>query len=375
MVRDRAELARIRGLAIPPAWIDVWICADARGHVQATGRDARGRKQYRYHPAFRRRRDADKYARTERFARALPRIRRRIQRDLGERRNGRAGAAAAPALDRDLVVAAAVRLLERTLIRVGNDEYARENRSFGVATLKDRHASVRGSRVQLRFRGKAGRTHEVTFRDRRLAAIVRRCRDLPGQELFQWVDEDGSIHDVRSDDINAYIRAAAGSDEFSAKDFRTWAGTVLAFRALAATGQGVEVAGAPSAHEARHAVKVAAEAAAELLGNTPTVARQAYVHPAVIDAYLEGGVRDAILAAADVSPSLPVPPTPAEEAAVLALLSEQARGEQARGEQTRSQPARVKPDRPTRRATSSRRARVSTPADATTRAPRSRRDR
>ncbi|HEY2915839.1 MAG TPA: hypothetical protein VGI98_01360 [Candidatus Limnocylindrales bacterium] len=369
LIRDEATIGRIKRLAIPPAWTDVWICADDRGHLQATGRDARQRKQYRYHPAFRARRDRDKYARTERFARVLPRIRRRIQRDLagtstGRRRGKRAAAsggaseAAAGAssgarpdgsLARDRVLAAAVRLLERTLIRVGNDEYARENRSFGVATLKDRHARVRGSEVRIRFRGKAGRVHEVSFRDQRLAAIVRRCRDLPGQELFQWVDADGTVRDVRSDDINAYIREAAGSDEFSAKDFRTWAGTVLAFRALAATGQGVgappgdsagdtEAAGntaappsRPSATALRRAVNAAAEAAAEQLGNTPTVARQAYVHPAVIDAYLEGGVRDAILSAADVDPALPVPPTPAEERAVLALLSDRARSERSRG--------------------------------------------
>jgi DNA topoisomerase I len=326
-VRDRRTLDRIRALAIPPAWTDVWICRDERGHLQATGRDARGRKQYRYHPEFRARRDLDKYARTERFARALPRIRERVEQDLGER-----------GLPRERVLAAAVRLLERTLIRVGNDEYARENRSFGVATLQDRHARIDGSEVRLHFRGKSGRSHEVSFRDPRLAAIVKRCRDLPGQDLFQWVDDDGELHDVRSDDINAYIREAAGSDEFSAKDFRTWAGTVLAFRALAATGQGLDPAAAeePSARALQRAVKQAAETAAERLGNTPTVARQAYVHPAVIDAYLDGGVRDAILSAADVSPALPLPPTPEEEQAVLALLADQARGERDRASRVRA---------------------------------------
>ena len=301
-VSDRATLDRIRGLAVPPAWTDVWICADARGHLQATGRDARGRKQYRYHRAFRARRDRDKYARTERFARALPRLRRRVERDL-DASHGRD-------LTRDRVLAAAVQLMERTLIRVGNDAYAQENRSFGVATLEDRHARVDGSEVRLRFRAKSGRLREVTFRDRRLARIVERCRELPGQDLFQWIDTRGGVHDVRSDDINAYIREALGTDEFSAKDLRTWAGTVLAFRALAATG---EVA-------PRRALRAAAEAAAERLGNTPTVARQAYVHPAVIEAYLDGGVRSGILAAADVASTTAEPPTPAEERAVLAIL-------------------------------------------------------
>jgi DNA topoisomerase-1 len=215
---------------------------------------------------------------------------------------------------------------------VGNDEYARENRSFGVATLQDRHAKIQGSEVRLRFRGKAGRVHEISFRDRRLAGIVQRCRDLPGQDLFQWVDDDGELRDVRSDDINAYIREAAGSDEFSAKDFRTWAGTVLAFRALAATGQATpaedDEQAPPAARALARQIKAAVEATAERLGNTPAVARQAYVHPGVIDAYLEGGVRDAILAAADVNPALPLPPTPAEEAAVLGLLEDAAKREQ-----------------------------------------------
>lgn len=311
-IRERATLERIRSLAIPPAWTDVWICPAANGHLQATGRDARGRKQYRYHREFRARRDDDKYARTERFARALPRIRARIKRDLAGR-----------TLSRELVLAATVRVLERTLIRVGNDEYARENRSFGIATLRDRHASVVGSKVRLRFRGKGGREHDISLRDRRLAGIVRRCRDLPGQELFQYVDDDGEVRDIRSDDINAYIREAAGDEEFSAKDFRTWAGTVLAFRALAATGQAIDDS-APLPEATARTVRAAIEATAEQLGNTPAVARQAYVHPGVIDAYLEGGVRDAILAAGDINPGMPVPPTPAEERAVLRLLREQA---------------------------------------------------
>jgi DNA topoisomerase I len=331
-IRDPGVLRRLRALAVPPAWSDVWICPSPNGHLQATGRDARGRKQYRYHPAFRSHRDDDKYARTERFARALPRIRRRVKRDLAGR-----------TLSRELVLAATVRLLERTLIRVGNDEYARDNRSYGVATLRDRHAAVDGSEVRLRFRGKAGRTHELSFRDRRLASIVRRCRDLPGQDLFQYVDDEGELRDVRSDDINAYIREAAGSDEFSAKDFRTWAGTVLAFRALAATGQAMDQA-APVPKALARSVRAAIEATAEQLGNTPAVARQAYVHPAVIEAYLEHGVRDAVLAAADVNPAMPLPPTPQEERAVLRLLATQA----ARVPTPRRRTSRARPGRAAR---------------------------
>jgi DNA topoisomerase-1 len=246
-----------------------------------------------------------------------------------------------------------VRLLERTLIRVGNDEYARENRSFGVATLRDRHARIDGSEIRLRFRGKGGRIHGVSLRDRRLATIVRRCRDLPGQDLFQWVDADGEIRDVRSDDVNAYIREAAGSDEFSAKDFRTWAGTVLAYRALIATGQAETaprggdhptsdgaVTGREAARQVARQVNVAVEAAAERLGNTPAVARQAYVHPGVIDAYLDDGVRDAILEAGDANPALALPPTPAEEAAVFELLAAQARRESRERGRKRARAAR-----------------------------------
>ncbi|HET9682228.1 MAG TPA: hypothetical protein VFP19_09335 [Candidatus Limnocylindrales bacterium] len=319
LIRDPGLRGRIRALAIPPAWTDVWICPSPNGHLQATGRDARGRKQYRYHAAFRAHRDADKYDRVRRFARALPRIREQVESDLA--REG---------LPREKVLAATVRLLERTLIRIGNDDYARENRSFGLSTLRDRHATIDGADIRFRFRGKAGRVHEVELRDRRLASIVRRCRDLPGQELFQYVDRDGTVRDVRSDDVNAYIREAAGTDEFSAKDFRTWAGTVLAFRALAATGR----------------VGPAMRATAERLGNTPAVARSAYVHPAVIDAYLDDDVRTAILRAADVDPDLPRPPAPDEERAVLRLLDRAARASRARqAPRGRRRDARTKPAR------------------------------
>lgn len=272
IVRDRSTLARIRALAIPPAWTDVWICPDPDGHLQATGRDDRGRKQYRYHARWRVRRDEQKFQRIIAVAQALPRIRRRCDRDLARR-----------GLPRDKVLAAVVRLLELTLIRVGNDEYARLNRSFGLTTMRDRHARVRGSTVRFRFRGKSGQQHEVDVRDRRLAGIVGRCQELPGQELFQYVDEDGTIRDVASDDVNAYLRDAAGT-EVTARDFRIWAGTVLAYRSLRALE--------PTDDErvARRNVVEAVRQSAGMLRNTPAVARQSYVHPGVLEAYLEGAI-------------------------------------------------------------------------------------
>lgn len=273
-LRDRATLARIRALAIPPAWADVWICPDPVGHLQATGRDARGRKQYRYHSQWRSRRDESKFERILVVARLLPRIRRRVDRDLARR-----------SLSREKVLAAVVRLLELTLIRVGNEEYARLNRSFGLTTMRDRHVTVSGSSVRLRFRGKSGRQHEVDLRDRRLAAVVRRCRELPGQELFQYFDADGEPRDVTSDDVNAYLREAAGAD-VTTRDFRIWSGTVLAYRALRdlgpADGPGV----------AKRNVAEAVRISADGLGNTAAVARRSYIHPAVLDGYLAGELAD-----------------------------------------------------------------------------------
>src|SRR5688572_15022286 len=219
-VRDRRTLGRIRTLAIPPAWREVWICARNDGHLQATGRDARRRKQYRYHRRWREARDETKYGRLIPFARALPRIRRRVERDL-----------ALPGLPREKVLAAVVRLLETTRMRVGNEEYARENDSFGLTTLRERQVQVRGGKLRFRFRGKSGVEHAIELNDRRLARIVRRMQDLPGEELFQYVDESGESRRIESSDVNAYIREAAGED-FTSKDFRTWAGTVLAARAL-----------------------------------------------------------------------------------------------------------------------------------------------
>lgn len=298
-LRDPEQLRRIRSLAIPPVWTDVWICPDPRGHIQATGRDAKGRKQYRYHARWRGVRDETKYDRLPAFGRALPVIRRRTEEDL-ER----------PGLPREKVLAAVVRLLEATLIRVGNQEYARRNRSFGLTTLRDRHVDVNGSSITFQYRGKAGKAYRTGLRDRRLARVVRRCQDLPGQELFQYVDGDGGRQTVESGDVNAYLREITGQD-FTAKDFRTWAGTVLAFVALR------EAPPADSEAGARRAVVRAVESVAERLGNTPAVCRKAYVHPAVIQAYLEGALPDPACPAAESLPGLS-----AEEAAVLALLQE-----------------------------------------------------
>src|SRR5262245_58978744 len=306
---DRAVLRRIRSLAIPPAWTDVWICTDPLGHLQATGRDARGRKQYRYHPAWRRGRDDLKFERLLDVARALPRIRERCQQDL-----------ATPGLSREKVLATVVRLLELTLIRVGNDEYARLNRSFGLTTLKRRHARVEGSAIRFRFTGKSGQRHEVGLRDRRLAAIVRRCQELPGQELFAWVGDDDVPHDVTSDDVNDYLREISGID-MTAKDFRTWAGTVLAYRALRALEP------VDDGRAARHNVVEAVRLTAGRLGNTPAVARQSYVHPAILEAYMDGAIGGALLEAAEEQRDPPPMPDPDEEAEVVRLLRARLRTE------------------------------------------------
>jgi DNA topoisomerase-1 len=290
-IRDRATLARIRALAIPPAWESVWISPREDGHLQATGRDARGRKQYRYHPQWREVRDENKYDRMAAFGRALPRIRRRVQRDL-----------ALPGLPREKILATVVWLLEMTFIRVGNEEYARENASFGLTTMRGRQVKVNGAKIRFDFRGKSGVEHAIELHDRRMAAIVRRIRDLPGYELFQYVDEAGERHTIDSADVNDYIREAAG-DEFTSKEFRTWAGTLLAARALGAAG-----AFGSRAHAMRN-VNAAIESVARLLGNTKAVCRKCYVHPAVIDAYLEGRLQGA----------------PRGNAAVIALLRKKPR--------------------------------------------------
>jgi DNA topoisomerase-1 len=270
-VTRKDVLARVAALVIPPAWCDVWICPDALGHLQATGRDARGRKQYRYHPRWRQVRDEVKYGRLLAFAKALPGIHERTAADL--RRQG---------LPREKVLAAVVQLLEKTLIRVGNDEYARDNDSYGLTTLHDRHAKVLGDRVRFEFRGKSGIKHSVDLLDARLARIVRRCQELPGHVLFQYVvNDDRRRQTIGSADVNQYLRTITGAD-FTAKDFRTWAGTVLAARALA------QVASFKSQHEAKRNVLRAIESVAGRLGNTPAVCRKSYIHPALLDAYMDG---------------------------------------------------------------------------------------
>ena len=270
VVRDPATLARIRSLAVPPAWSDVWISPNQQGHLQASGRDARGRKQYRYHPRWREFRDAAKYSRMLAFAAALPGLRARTDQDL-----------ALPGLPREKVLAAVIRLLEATLIRVGNEEYARQNRSFGLTTMRSRHAQVTSGSVRFSFRGKSGIRHEVAVIDRRLARVVRRSQELPGQELFQYVDETGKQQAIDSGDVNEYLREISGQD-FTAKDFRTWAGTVLAAQALAS------YEAFDSEVRARQNVIQAIEVVARRLGNTPAICRKYYVHPTIIDAYLEG---------------------------------------------------------------------------------------
>lgn len=269
-IRDDQTLGRIRSLAIPPAWTDVWICPSPRGHLQATGRDAKGRKQYRYHPRWAQVRDETKFHRMIPFGEALPRIRRAVARDLA-----RAG------LPKAKVLALLVRLLERTRIRVGNEAYRRENRSYGLTTLRDQHVEIDGSRLVFRFRGKSGQRQRVALADGRLARVVRRCRDVPGQELFQFVCDDGSHQPVDSGDVNEYLRGIAG-EEFTAKDFRTWAGTLEAALALQ------EIGPAPTKTQRKKNVVEAVRRTAERLGNRPATCRKYYIHPAVPQAYLAG---------------------------------------------------------------------------------------
>lgn len=298
-VQDEAVLARIRSLAIPPAWTDVWICAQANGHLQATGRDARGRKQYRYHPRWRTVRDEAKYGRMASFGAALPAIRKAVDEALS-----------LPGLPREKALATVVYLLEATLMRIGNEEYARENKSFGLTTLRNRHVRIAGSAVEFRFRGKSGINHSVQIRERRLARIIQRMRDLPGQDLFQYVDEEGVVHAIGSADVNDYLRSISGED-YTAKDFRTWAGTVLAALALRETAE------FSSETEAKRNIVRAIESVAERLGNTPAVCRKCYVHPGVIDAYL-GGVVVCVDGKCDAT--APIEGLDPDERAVLALL-------------------------------------------------------
>ncbi len=309
-ITDPKRLDWFKRLAIPPAWTDVWICSTKRGHIQATGRDARGRKVYRYHPRWREARDEVKYSRLVDFGEALPRIRRRVDEDLRR-----------PNLPRETVLAAVVALLEKTSIRVGNEEYARENRSFGLTTMRDRHARIGSSRITFQFRGKSGKQHELQVIDRRLARIVRRCQELPGQELFQYIDEDGQRHSVDSADVNEYLREASGGD-FTAKDFRTWRGTVLAAWALKAFEE------VDSEAQAKRNVVQAVEQVAQELGNTPAVSRKSYVDPRVIDAYLDGNVVREAREAADATLGRSLSELTPEEAAVLTLLRQRLAAEE-----------------------------------------------
>ena len=268
-ITDQDEIKRINALAVPPAYTDVWICADPCGHLQATGRDARGRKQYRYHPRWREVRDADKYSRLRDFGLALPKLRQQLETLL-----------AAPGFSRDKVMATVITLLDATLIRVGNSQYARDNRSYGLTTLRNRHVEVNGTAIQFQFRGKSGVEHQITVKDRRLARIIKRCLEIPGQNLFQYLDENGERHTVSSSDVNAYLQTLTGAD-FTAKDYRTWAGSALALAVLR------ELQWEPESDAKRHVVEMVKNVAKQL-GNTPAVCRKCYIHPAVLDGFLLG---------------------------------------------------------------------------------------
>jgi DNA topoisomerase-1 len=304
VVRDPRTLERIRKLAIPPAWTDVWICQAANGHLQATGRDARGRKQYRYHADWRNVRDETKFGRMIVFGEALPKIRERVEADLSLR-----------GLPREKVVATVVRLLETTLIRVGNREYARQNGSFGLTTLRDGHVDIEGSRLRFEFRGKSGKDHSVEIQDRRVARIVKQCRDLPGQTLFQYLDENGERQKITSEDVNAYL-----GEGFTAKDFRTWGGTVLALSAL------LEVGACESGKEASKAVVDTIKRVSENLGNRPAICRKYYVHPVVIETFVEGKLAEALEGAVEDSPDDGSGGLRRLEAQVLSLLRGQQTG-------------------------------------------------
>lgn len=305
IIRDPGIRKRLSGLVIPPAWQDVWISPRPNGHIQATGRDARGRKQYIYHPDWHDMRDTAKYGGLTGFAEELPRLRRRLSRDL---------AMAGDPPDRQTVTAAIVSLLDRTLIRVGNSRYVTENGSYGLTTLTDDHVHIEGAELQFSFVGKSGKEHEITLRNRRLARIVRQCQELPGQELFQFEDDSGSLHVINSDDVNAYLRETLGADR-SAKDFRTWAGTVM-------TAEKLHEAGATSSESAaKRNVTAAIRFTAARLGNTLAVCRKCYVHPTVVDDYLDGSFSAEFPDALQQAREQPVNGLRVAEAATLALLT------------------------------------------------------
>jgi DNA topoisomerase-1 len=303
-VRDEATLKRIRALAIPPAWRDVWICPQASGHIQATGRDARGRKQYKYHARFREVRESTKFHHMLAFADSLPRIRRRVNEHL-----------ALPGLPREKVLATIVHLLESTLIRVGNDEYARTNKSYGLTTLKNRHVEVDGATLKFNFKGKSGKIWKLNLRNRRVAKVIRACQELPGQELFEYIDENGVNRDVTSSDVNDYLREISGED-ITAKDFRTWHGTVLAAMALQ------EIQKFDTQATAKRNIRAAIEKVAARLGNTPTICRKCYVHPEVIATYVEGSLLLEVKAEVEEELREDLAALGPEEAAVLAMLQQ-----------------------------------------------------
>ncbi len=302
-VTDEEEIQRIRSLAIPPAYADVWICPSKNGHLQATGKDAKGRKQYRYHPKWRETADANKYGRVMAFAAALPGIRKRIDADMGK-----------PGLPREKVLATVVKLLETTLIRVGNEEYAKTNKHYGLTTMRNRHVKVKGGHLEFTFQGKSGVDHSIELQNPRLARVVQRCQELPGHDLFQYLNEEGERHGIDSGDVNAYLQEITG-EPFTAKDFRTWAGTVLAALALK------EFESFDSEAAAKKNILAAIERVAERLGNTPSVCRKCYVHPAILEAYIDGSMLDALRVKAEKELSgghlAALKP---EEAAVVGLL-------------------------------------------------------
>ena len=301
-IRDETRVLRIRRIAIPPAYKDVWICPSPNGHIQATARDARGRKQYRYHERWREARDENKYDRMLVFGQALPKIRRRVNKDMGLRD-----------LPRNKVLAAVVHLLGRTFIRIGNEEYARENKSFGLTTMQGRHVDVKGAKLSFSFKGKSGVKHEIDVDDRRLANIIRKLQDLPGQDIFQYEDETGEVRNVTSQDVNDYLQEITG-EEFTAKDFRTWAGTVLTAMALSAQGPVENEA------QAKKNIKDAIAAVAKILGNTPTVCRKCYVHPVVLESYLDGDMIEGLKQKTEEALAENLDDLRAEEAAVMAFL-------------------------------------------------------
>src|SRR3954453_810439 len=301
-IRDEKRLLRIRRTGVPPAYTKVWICPSSNGHIQATGRDARGRKQYRYHERWREVRDENKYDRMLLFGKALPKIRRRVNRDLKLR-----------GLPREKVLATVVQLLGRTFIRVGNEEYAKENKSFGLTTMRNRHVDVTATKLKFTFRGKSGKDHEVDVTDRRLAKIIRQLQDLPGQEVFQYLNENDERRKVTSEDVNDYLREITG-EEFTAKDFRTWAGTVLAAIALHSQER------FENKTQAKKNVKDAISAVAKILGNTPTVCRKCYVHPAVPETYLDGAMIDGLKQKTEETLERQLGDLRSEEAAVMSFL-------------------------------------------------------